>query len=489
MPDALPIKLDSTSNGEFAPRPLGPAARAARRRGAERVEEAARRVGMGRRRFLASVCGSAAALLGIDEAFAMMGNAGGRFLLPREAAFEPAAAAARLAGGEFIFDVQTHFVDPRGAWRKRSFMDGLFGRYDGVESWLRSLPQADCGDGDPVACFSAERFVQEIFLDSDTDVAVLSFFPAPPERTPVTMAEAARARALADALGGAPRLLLHAIVLPNLEPLERQLDGMEQAAKEWGVAAWKVYTHWGPDGAGWLLDDPKVGLPFIEKARALGVKRICIHKGLSGPGGGEFSGCADVGRAAKLYPDVKFLVYHSGYQTWRTEAAYDPSARQGVDGLVRALEESGIPPGANVYAELGTTWRQLMQDPTAAAHALGKLIRAVGRDRILWGTDSIWYGSPQDQIEAFRAFEISDELCERHRYAAITPAAKARIFGLNGAEAYGLEPGAVRKRADADPIGRLRAGYAERRPSFSTYGPRNGVEQRALLAARGPLPS
>ena len=37
----------------------------------------------------------------------------------------------------------------------------------------------------------------------------------------------------------------------------------------------------------------------------------------------------------------------------------------------------------------------------------GDLIGAVGPDRLLWGTDSIWYGSPQSQIEAFRAFEIT----------------------------------------------------------------------------------
>ncbi len=48
-----------------------------------------------------------------------------------------------------------------------------------------------------------------------------------------------------------------------------------------------------------------------------------------------------------------------------------------------------------------------MRDPDAAAHALGKLLKYVGEDNVLWGTDSIWYGSPQDQIQAFRTFQIS----------------------------------------------------------------------------------
>ena len=80
----------------------------------------------------------------------------------------------------------------------------------------------------------------------------------------------------------------------------------------------------------------------------------------------------------------------------------------------------GIPPNANVYAELGSTWRSLIRNPTAAAHGLGKLLKYVGRSNVLWGTDSIWYGSPQDQIQALRVFEISEELRE-HRTA---PAAK-----------------------------------------------------------------
>jgi hypothetical protein len=41
------------------------------------------------------------------------------------------------------------------------------------------------------------------------------------------------------------------------------------------------------------------------------------------------------------------------------------------------------------------------------AHLLDKLLRYVSEDNVLWGTDSIWYGSPQDQIQAFRRFKIA----------------------------------------------------------------------------------
>ena len=103
---------------------------------------------------------------------------------------------------------------------------------------------------------------------------------------------------------------------------------------------------------------------------------------------------------------------------------------EGVDSLVNSLAKNNVKPGANVYAELGSTWRFLMRDPTSAAHALGKLIKAVGEDNVLWGTDSIWYGSPQDQIEAFRAFQIS-----------AGAAREARLRRAHaGAEAQGLRP-------------------------------------------------
>ena len=172
---------------------------------------------------------------------------------------------------------------------------------------------------------------------------------------------------------------------------------------------------------GWRLDDPRIGVPFIEQARALGIKNIAIHKGLpfaSMPK--EFATCADVGPAARMFPDVNFIIYHSGFETDRREAAYNAAnADRGIDSLVKSLQDNGIGPGANVYAELGSTWRFLMRDPTAAAHGLGKLLRHVGEDRVLWGTDSIWYGSPQDQIQAFRAFQIADSLVQQYAYPAL----------------------------------------------------------------------
>jgi hypothetical protein len=104
-----------------------------------------------------------------------------------------------------------------------------------------------------------------------------------------------------------------------------------------------------------------------------------------------------------------------------------------------------------------------MREPEQAAHAMGKLIRYCGEDNVLWGTDSIWYGSPQDQIQAFRTFQIGRELREKHGYAEMTPALRAKIFGLNGAKVYGVTP-------------TMRTAAHERDPHFLTYGPKTRRE-------------
>ena len=118
-----------------------------------------------------------------------------------------------------------------------------------------------------------------------------------------------------------------------------------------------------------------------------------------------------------------------------------------------------------------------MRDPTSAAHMLGKLIKAVGEDNVLWGTDSIWYGSPQDQIDAFRAFQISPELREKHGYAELTPALKRKVFGSNAVKVYSLDEAALKKHLAADAIDRARAAYAGAEdPLFATYGPKTRAE-------------
>jgi predicted TIM-barrel fold metal-dependent hydrolase len=253
---------------------------------------------------------------------------------------------------------------------------------------------------------------------------------------------------------------------------------MDELAQKWGVSAWKTYTQYGPGGKGYFLTDD-VGVRFIEKARALGVKNICIHKGLPfGKRSYEHSQCSDIGVAAKRFPDVNFLIYHSGFVSTVPEQAFDERGkRDGIDTLIFSLRKNGLGPGSNVYAELGSTWRFLMREPTQAAHALGKLIKYCGPENVLWGTDSIWYGSPQDQIQAFRTFQISPALREEHGYPEITRELRAKIFGLNAATVYGLSPAEVKRHTAHDALSQERRAYLEQpQPHYLTYGPKTRRE-------------
>jgi hypothetical protein len=104
----------------------------------------------------------------------------------------------------------------------------------------------------------------------------------------------------------------------------------------------------------------------------------------------------------------------------------------------------------NVYAEIGTTWAStIVTFPTVAAHIMGQLMKYMGPDRILFGSDSVWYGAPQWQIEAFWRFQIPEELRQRYGYPALTDADKRKILGLNSARLYGIaaiEEPAARER-------------------------------------------
>lgn len=93
MRGPLPIKVDATSNGEFRPVPLKEHVTRANSEAEQRIGEHAKHVGIGRREFLQSLCGAATTLLTLNEAFAAVGNTGGRFRVPKESAFESAAAS------------------------------------------------------------------------------------------------------------------------------------------------------------------------------------------------------------------------------------------------------------------------------------------------------------------------------------------------------------------------------------------------------------
>jgi predicted TIM-barrel fold metal-dependent hydrolase len=372
-----------------------------------------------------------------------------------------------LAGreGELIVDVQTHFLDlPDGTTR----------------SWASAFPQANCGDSLDV-CFGSDAWLDLVLGGSDTTVAVLSAIPVVADPDPLSAAVMQRAREQVDALGCPDRVLIQGHATPTIGSLESALDAMSATAAEYDLAAWKAYTHEGP---AWRLDD-EVGTAFIGRARELGQSIICVHKGF----GPAAASPVDVGPAAAAHPDMALCIYHSGFEARVTEGPYPGAtagaAAGGVDRLIASVESAGIGPGGNVYAEIGSTWWNLIQRPDEAAHVLGKLLVAFGPDNILWGTDSIWYGSPQGQIEAFRAFQISAEYQERFGYPALTDDVKARILGLNAATLYGIDPGVASCQPSLADRAALRS-ELDARGVTALHGPTTRADALATFRADHP---
>jgi predicted TIM-barrel fold metal-dependent hydrolase len=378
--------------------------------------------------------GTAAALRAIDAS-----HGGGFYDVAEAATIDDDAASAAFAGGAPVVDVQTHLVDP-ARWAGPSA--------DALAGFLRMADPDRWRDPIDSTRIDGAAWAALVFGASETATALLTSTPGRADVNVLTNHQIAAARDVVDRYAGSGRVLTHTIVHPNLGAAE--LDAMVEWHSELRPSGWKCYTLWGPatkasPTGGWFLDDAEVGFPFLERVRALGPRVVATHKGIGGPVPDASVAAAsprDIGPAAAAFPDITFVVYHSGYERdpFAQEGPYDSSASppRGVDRLVRSLADAGIGAGANVYAELGTTWFLMLRRPLEAAHVLGKLLVALGPERIVWGTDSTWYGSPQPLIDAFRAFRIPDRMQEEFGYPPLTSAVKERILSANAQELYGF---------------------------------------------------
>jgi hypothetical protein len=146
----------------------------------------------------------------------------------------------------------------------------------------------------------------------------------------------------------------------------------------------------------------------------------------------------------------------------------------------------------NTYAELGTTWASsIVTFPTVAAHIMGQLLKFMGPDRIVFGSDSVWYGSPQWQIEAMWRFQIPEEMQRKYGYPEFTEEHKRKILGLNSARLYGIDvPRNFSAHFRAVP-----ADYAARMPEslmrlmeYPGYTADNLARAKERYVASGSLP-
>ncbi|HEV3226466.1 MAG TPA: amidohydrolase family protein [Acidimicrobiales bacterium] len=455
----LPLPPGPITNGEFVPAPPSRHDVDVLREMRARADEAAARAGLDRRAFLRGAGGVAAALATYNLAACSSGGRaqsatssattasapGGSFSVPPPEDL-PACAEA-LSGREFIFDVHTHHVMPDRPWVQNA--PQTVGLVEGM------LPP-DCVAGNPLECVNRAAYVNDVFFASDTTLALLSDVPnSGPDDAPVPFHDALGTQQFAAQLahGGADRVLVHNVIAPNVGDVKMHLDEMTANVATGKVAAFKVYTAWGPDGHGFSLEDPAIGLPVVQHAHDLGVKVFVAHKGLPLVNFDRpHNRPDDMVAVSKLFPDMQFVIFHAAWDANRREGAYAPGASIGIDTLIDALDRNAVPPHSNVWVDLGTLWRQLLTLPDQAAHALGKLFTRVGDDRVLWGTDAIWYGSPQAQIMAFRAFAISAEFQDRFGYPAITDELRAKVFGLNAATLFGIDPHETRCALTGDPL-------------------------------------
>jgi predicted TIM-barrel fold metal-dependent hydrolase len=483
LPLEPPIFLGNKSNGEFFWE-----ATSRERKMRELIlriaDEQAPRHGMERREFLASALGMATSLWVVNLASGCGGGGKGGFNVPAPTAMDCDDASRIISGNEFIFDLQTHHIEDEATWRERHP-----GREYNADGFATFLTFWQCPYEDRPQCIGPRTYVEHVFLNSDTTVAVLSGFPSPmcDDGTLCTNLNSnegmAYWRDVINDAAGSQRMVQHCQVAPN-DRWELQAAMMERIRADHGNHGWKCYPPWGPGGSGWWLDDPAVADPFIEKCKELGEPLICAHKGFPLPGFDRVhTDPKDVGPAAVRHPDVNFVVYHSAFETGVRVGPYDPNGG-GVDRLVRTVEDHGLK-GKNVYAELGSAWLLASGDSLQAQHLIGKLMKHLGEDNVLWGSECVWFGSPQRQIESFRMLEISQELQEQHGYPALTPERKAKIFGLNAARIYGIDPDAVRCSLDTNQLqlakAELDATFGERRWAFEQpNGPRTRREFIAL---------
>jgi predicted TIM-barrel fold metal-dependent hydrolase len=463
----IPLPTRLVSNEEFPPLPQTAAQRTVEDRILAEAGRLAPRLGLSRRDFLRRSGGIATSLLAMNAVF-------GRFfdVLPVEAA-DPGAFKERTGEPFFIFDMQLHYVgagyDPdnaeagrKGAVTKQALL--------GLRRQSRRLNPKLASDRGTLADLSWENLVKEVFLDSETAIGLISTPPGPyPEEAVVPPKEMTHIRDEINRVTQSRRMLAHGLITPQLG--QADLDFMDQQASTLKVDAWKGYTGAAPKGfdRGWFVDDEKIAYPMLERARKLGVRRVCLHKGLPLGPVADYNHPRDLIKAARDFPDIDFVAYHAGLLGV-------PSPNQSAEvpwtsEFCRMKQKE--PALRNIYMELGSTFGQLATtNPTACAHLLGQAIAAFGADHVLWGTDSIWYGTPQWQIEAFRRFEIPDALVQKHGYAPLTRPVKEQIFGLNAARLFSVDVSAKRNEIPKDYLTRMKMSYLDDGPdpSHRWYG-------------------
>jgi predicted TIM-barrel fold metal-dependent hydrolase len=469
-----PVPTQIVSNEEFIPRPQTPRQKQVETLIGEMGAANAGKLGMERRAFMASSMGLATCFLAANKVYGKCWD------VDDAEAFEPAATEEKFPKGEyFVMDVQAHFTNGMALnFRNMEFIKNMgFNLKNDVES------------------YSFQNFVKEMFFDSETSVVVISGVPTlEKQRDEKGNVLEGRARSggilpswlmsqskkqLNDLAGGTTRALCQGNLAPN-HYWNKQTNSMDKAAaieqmerelKTYGINSWKWYCHTDPgrSGGGFQLDDDMAAW-FYEESRKRGMRTFSVHKGYSYQSRtlGHLANPKDVEKAALNNPDLNFIIYHSAIQHGVTEPEYkDPKYADPTTGdlawhnILMDIKKRN-PKMNNVYPEIGSFFGPLaIADPIMCMHGMGKNIKYYGADHVIWGTDCLWWGSPQWVIDAFKRFQISDDMCEKFGYKKISKEDKAKIFGLNAARLYKIDANEKRKALPEDALSKLKTAYLD----------------------------
>ena len=455
-----PIPVQFVSSDEYMAAPQTAKQREFEARVKEIGAEIARKEGISRRAFFKTAGGMAAAFVAMNEVHAKGGAPIYEVMKGEATNLELAQARADSLKNQFVMDMHTHFL--REGTPIRAFVAQR--EAVGKAGWNPLL----VGKPQTIEDLMFPNYFKEIFLDSDTKVACISgSYSVDPKFSFLTNDMKYDAREKINKEAGTRRMFSHAIFTPGWDGW---LSKVEEENAKLKPDSWKGYTI-GDNTNKHLskfpfrLDDEKLMYPFYEKLVKWtkeypdrpGLKNVCIHKGLFPPSVEAnfphllgYCNVNDVGKAAKDWPQLNFVIYHSAYR-WvagpggTAAAAWDQLQRSGRVDWVTDLAEIPAQFGVNnVYADLGQIFAHSnMAEPRVAAFMLGAMIKGMGADHVVWGTDSLWTGAPQWQIEALRRMEIPEEIQKKYALAPMGPAdgpVKRGILGLNSARIYGFTP-------------------------------------------------
>ena len=463
-----PIPTQSVSSDEFNPAAQTPKQREFEARIKALGTQLAKHQGVSRRRFFQGAAGMAAAFVAMNETF------GPLYLVSRAEAQTPELANARAAGlkGQFVMDMHTHFL------RDDTRLEGVVRSREAVgkAGWNPAL----VGKPQSLDDLKFANYFKEIYLDSDTKVALISGSGSEePRDWFLTNEMKADARADVNRKAGARRMFSHAIFMPGTSGWMDKVDRDLETLKPDSFKGYTVGDNTNKQLAKhpWHLDDEKLLYPFYEKLVKASKTRpslanVCVHKGLYPeavtqrfPDLLKYADVRDVAKAAKDWPQLNFIIYHSAFRFagGTQNAGWQQYEKTGRIDWVTDLAEIPAKHGVkNVYGDLGQIFAQsTVAEPRLCAAMMGQLIKGLGSDHVVWGTDAVWTGAPQWQIEALRRLEIPEEMQRQHGFAPLGSAdgaVKSAIFGNNSARLYQFSA-AERAALGGDQVALAKAQY------------------------------